>query len=482
MHTTVALGFTAFVLCFLLTPLCRNLSLRFNIVDHPDNDRKFHAAPIPRIGGVAIVLAYAGALGIVFLIAPQSAKLYIRHQHLLWALLPAAGIIFLTGLVDDLKGLKPWQKLLGQLIGAGTVVALGTRITLVSHTSALGHPLLSSPWLTVPISILWLVGCTNAVNLIDGLDGLAAGVGLFATITMLLAGVLSGNVGLVLATLPLAACLLAFLCYNFSPASIFLGDSGSLTVGFMLGCFALVWGQNSGTLLGMAAPLMALALPLCDVGLAVCRRYLRHVPIFKGDRGHIHHMVLARGFHPRTASLILYGVCAIAALLALLQGFGLRYLRSGMVTIAFVLLAWAGINYLGYIELGAARRALSYKRLFRIVRDEIYLHDLERSLSEAQTIDDCWLILSRTFSEMGFAKVELHYYEATFEYSNATLVKLGWRMSIPLGQHGSLDLIRNDGEPAPKLMVSVLERLQVAFARNEHTLRHRSLITFSGAA
>ena len=149
---------------------------------------------------------------------------------------------------------------------------------------------------------------------------------------------------------------------------------------------------------------------------------------------------------------------------------------------AFVLLAWAGINYLGYIELGAARRALSYKRLFRIVRDEIYLHDFERSLSEAQSIEECWRIVLTTFADMGFAQVEMHYYDATFEYRNNSVLKLGWRMTIPLGQHGSLNLIRNDGEPAPKLMVSVLERLQIALSRREHTLRQRQLVTLSGAA
>jgi UDP-GlcNAc:undecaprenyl-phosphate GlcNAc-1-phosphate transferase len=481
MNTIFALGATAFFLCLLLTPLCRNLSLRLDIVDHPDDERKFHAAPIPRIGGIAIVASYAGALLLVFLMAPASAKLYIRHQHLLWSLLPAAGIIFLTGLIDDLFTIKPWQKLAGQLLGAGTAIAMGTHFTLINHAAASTHPLLASPWVTIPISLIWLIGCTNAVNLIDGLDGLAAGVGLLATITMLLAGLLSGNIGLVVATVPLAACLLAFLCYNFNPASIFLGDSGSLTVGFMLGCFALVWSQRSQTLLGMTAPLMALALPLFDVGLAVCRRGLRRVPIFKGDRGHIHHMVLARGFHPRAAALILYGVCAVAAALALLQSFGFRQLH-GLATVGFILLASIGINYLGYIELGAARRALSYKRVFRIVRDEIYLHDLERALERAATLEDCWDIVASTFADMGFARIEMNLHGSFFEVGGSSSMRPGWKLTIPLGQSGSLQLLRNDGEPPPKLMVSVVERMQTVMARKAPGTNRGQLVTFSGAA
>ncbi len=300
MYAILALGFTAFLLCLIATPLCRDLFLRFNIVDRPDTERKFHLNPIPRIGGIPIVLSYAAALGLMLAFAPQGAKISIQHSRLILSLLPASGVIFLTGLVDDIIGLKPKQKLAGQFAAAALAVALGARLTIA-------HGLFSSPWISIPLSIFWLIGCSNALNLIDGLDGLASGVGLFAVGTTLLAAILHGNMGLAMATVPLFGCLLAFLRYNFSPASIFLGDCGSLTMGFMLGCFGLIWSQNSGTFLGMAAPLMALALPLVDVALSIGRRFLRSAPIFSGDRGHIHHMVLARGFKPRDTALILYG-------------------------------------------------------------------------------------------------------------------------------------------------------------------------------
>ena len=321
--------------------------------------------------------------------------------------------------------------------------------------------------MTAPVSFLWLIACTNAVNLIDGLDGLASGVGLFATVTTLLAAVFSGNAGLKLATTPLVGCLLAFLCYNFNPASIFLGDSGSLTIGFMLGCFSLIWSSHSGTLMGIAAPLMALALPLIDVGLAISRRYLRRVPIFQPDRGHIHHMVLARGFKPRETALILYGVCAVSASLALLQGFSHKYM--GIVSgVMFVVLVWAGVNYLGYAEFGALGRVLSRRLILRIVRDEIALHDLEKSVREAKVLDDCWQIVLQLGKDLHCARVELHYGN-TFLQNILVPGELHppFSMPVPIGKRGHVLFIRDMQDPSPRLLAATLERLTQALAQKE---------------
>jgi UDP-GlcNAc:undecaprenyl-phosphate GlcNAc-1-phosphate transferase len=463
MHAIVGLGITAFLLCLVATPLCRDIFQRFNIVDQPDTERKFHLKPIPRIGGIPIVLSYAGALGLMLILAPHDAKISVQHGKLLWSLLPAAGLVFLTGLVDDIIGLKPWQKLSGQAVAAVLAVALGARTSILD-----GHPLFG--WLTIPISVIWLVGCTNAVNLIDGLDGLAAGVGLFATLVTLIAALISGNLGLAMATVPLAGCLLAFLCYNFSPASIFLGDCGSLTIGFMLGCFGLIWSQRTGTLLGMAAPLMALALPLADVGLSICRRFLRSAPIFGADRGHIHHMVLALGFKPRSATLILYGVCGVAALFALLVCFS-RFEYFGFILLLFCSLVWIGINCLGYIEFRAARRALSRKMIFRALREEIYLHELNRSLVAAESIEDLWKVVCKTCHDMRFATVRMYLHDRSFvEVFNTSDSDLSWKMTLSLGREGRLVLTRASEDKPPILMISVLNHLQECMTKKEHTL------------
>ena len=463
MYAILTLGFTAFLLCLIATPVCRDFFLRFNIVDHPDTDRKFHLKAIPRIGGIPIVLSYAGALGLMLVFAPHGAKISIQHSHLLWSLLPAAAVIFLTGLLDDLIGLKPKQKLVGQFVAAALAVALGAHLTIA-------HGILSSPWISIPLSLVWLIGCSNAFNLIDGLDGLASGVGLLAVITTLLAAILHGNLGLAMATVPLCGCLLAFLRYNFSPASIFLGDCGSLTIGFMLGCFGLIWSQHSGTFVGMAAPLMALALPLVDVTLSIGRRFLRNAPIFHGDRGHIHHMVLARGFKPRDTALILYAVCGVAAFLSLLQSFATYQLR-GLTILVFCSLVFAGVNYLGYVEISAARRTLSRKMILRIVKEEIYLQELERSLATVNTPDDCWTIVRAACSDMHFSSVQMYLQgESYAEEFIPREAEPSWKMNLVIGRSSYLTLTRVAERRPPRLMTPVLDLLQDAIHEKEKIL------------
>ena len=407
MFALIALGATALVLCLILTPICRDIFLKLKLVDMPDNDRKLHSRPIPRIGGIPIALSYVGALGLMLAFAPQHAAIAVQHRELLYSLLPAAGLVFFTGLIDDLFGLKPWQKLIGQLLGATWAVSAGARIHLLD-----GQPY--SVWLTVPLSLLWLVGCTNAFNLIDGLDGLASGIGLFATLTTLLAALLQGNWGLAMATVPLLGCLLGFLRYNFNPASVFLGDSGSLSIGFVLGCFAVIWSQKSATLLGMLAPAMALALPLLDVGLSIGRRFLRNQPIFQPDRGHIHHRLLALGFEPRGAAIVLYIACGIAAILSLLQS-SLSYHLGGLIIVLFCAFAWLGIKRLGYIEFSTARRVLSSGGVLRLVQHEIYLSHFREALLKAHTQKECWTVVRNTCKDLHFAGVELTLQGENFE-------------------------------------------------------------------
>jgi UDP-GlcNAc:undecaprenyl-phosphate GlcNAc-1-phosphate transferase len=482
MYATLVLGITAFFLCLILTPLCRNLFLRLDIVDRPDVDRKFHGKPIPRVGGIPIVLSYAGGLGIMLLVAPTAATISVQHKQLLWSLLPATALVFVIGVIDDIFGLKPWQKLAGQTAAAILAVSLGARLTLVN-----GH--VASLWLAVPLSLLWLLACTNALNLIDGMDGLAAGVGLLASMATLLAALLGHNLGLAVATIPLVGCLLAFLRYNFNPASIFLGDCGSLTIGFMLGCFGLIWSRRTGTMLGLAAPLMTLALPLIDVCLSIARRYLRSAPIFKGDRGHIHHMMLARGFNTKAATLVLYGVCFIAAFLALVQAFG-DYRFHGLVIIIFCVLVYVGVNYLGYIELAAARRTLSRKMILSVVKEEVYLHELTQAVSRIDTLPQYWDVVRTVCKDMNFTTVHMQmqgvHFEEAFEDKGAAP---SWNLSLSLGSNGSLRITRTAGHEAPDYMMRALIHLQKLIEEKELGVVPKSVgkedsapISLSGAA
>jgi UDP-GlcNAc:undecaprenyl-phosphate GlcNAc-1-phosphate transferase len=423
-YSIIFLGFVSFLLALLLTPFARNLFRSRGIVDHPDDKLKNHATAVPRVGGIPVFVAYVCSLGVLML-TPLSAG-----QHILSALplairfAPALALIFLTGLLDDLIGLRPWQKFIGQIAAAGAAYWAGF------HVQAFGGHLFAV-WWSLPLTLLWLVLCSNAVNLIDGIDGLATGVGLFAAFTMLLAAFLQNNFPLAIATVPLVGCLLGFLRYNFNPATIFLGDSGSLFLGFMLGCFGIRWSQKSATILGMTAPLMALSIPLLDTSLAVVRRFLRGKPIFTGDRGHIHHRLLDRGMTPRKAALVLYGICSLSAVLSLCMMAGQSF--QGLVIILFCVAAWIGIQHLGYVELGVAGRMFINGAFRRMLSVQIHLQQYEKRLAGSQTPEDCWLAINDASHEFGFTVVRSRFGGIPFAFGQELPSSDDWEVSVPLG-------------------------------------------------
>ena len=452
MHALYLLGISAFLMCLYLTPICRDLFFFFGLVDQPDSDRKFHLRPVPRMGGIPIALSYGFALLLTWYFNPNGSRIYVQHQGVFLALLPAAAVVFTTGLLDDVFGLKPWQKLAGQLVGAILAVSLGASLSL-NHVPF---------WVSACVSVVWLIACANAINLIDGMDGLATGVGLLATLCTLVVAIRGGNVGLALATVPLAGCLLGFLRYNFSPASVFLGDCGSLTIGFVLGCFSLIWSQKDGTVLGVVAPLMALALPLIDVCLAIGRRFLRARPIFQGDRGHIHHMVLSKGFSTRSAVLLLYGVCCICASLAILASMHNRGL-GWPIFFLFCILVVVGIARLGYVEFAAARKIVSTLFLRRAVQDQIFLEELTLAMDKAENPDSWWQIVRTASSHLNFASAHMELFGCSFKEqftdhhdSTSCSIHLG------LGDGSFLLLTRTDEHLPPRAMMSILANLQNA--------------------
>ena len=431
MPALVILAISALLLTLALTPACRALCKRLGWVDHPD-PRKLHRGPIPRAGGIAILSGYAVALALVRF-SPLWDSYPVQWAPLvLRALVPAILVAFVTGLLDDIFGLKPWMKLLGQILAA----ALACNAHVVVRNIG-GHSF-SAAWWNIPLTILWLVACANAFNLIDGLDGLAVGVGLFATATALLSALLGGNVALAFVTAPLLGALLGFLPYNFSPASIFMGDCGSLTVGFLLGCFGVIWSQKSATLLGMTAPLITMAIPLLDTSLAISRRFLRGQAIFTADRGHIHHRLLARGFTPRRIAYLLYASAGLLAALSLLIG-NAKY--SGAVVVAFCAVIWLAIRYLGYEEFDLARRMIFGGFFRRVLCANLSVTQFEQSVQSAQTVDECWDALLATSRSIGVSSATLC---LPGRELTATLIDCSpsesWSFNIPLDGAGQVHL------------------------------------------
>ncbi len=425
MYSLLFLACVSFALSVALTPVCRDLFRRYGLMDVPDAGRKSHARPVPKAGGVPILAASLLSFALLVILPLKAGLLVEQSLPVVWKLLPSVGLIFLAGLVDDLRGLKPWQKLAGQLAAAGAAWAAGIQIHAVA-----GHAL--PVWLAAPATVLWLVGCANAFNLIDGVDGLAAGVGLFATITTLAAALLGNNVPLALATAPLAGSLLGFLRYNFSPASIFLGDSGSLLVGFLLGCYGVVWSQKCATILGLTAPMMALALPLLDVLLSIVRRFLRGQPIFTGDRGHIHHRLLDRGLTPRRVALLLYGVGGLAATFSLLVTV-LQNQFSGLVLVLFSAAAWLGVQNLGYAEFRTARRMLVTGAFQNMLNAQLALGKLDAELAAAAGPEECWRALEAASASLRFDHVEMALGGRRYARKLADMNGHGaWELRVPL--------------------------------------------------
>jgi UDP-GlcNAc:undecaprenyl-phosphate GlcNAc-1-phosphate transferase len=439
------LALKAFLACLILTPIFRDIFRAYNVVDKPDLGRKVHVYPIPRVGGIPIALAYAIAL---FPFSSGGSLPWNGTASLAWRLGPAAFLVFATGLIDDLFGLKPWQKLLGQLGAAGLAYWAG-----VSIISLFGYD--AQTWWSLPLTILWLLVCTNAFNLVDGLDGLAAGMALVASLTLFAAALIYHDQPLAMATFPLAGALLGFLCYNFNPATVFLGDSGALLIGFLLGCFGLVWSQKSATLLGITVPLLALSVPLLDVSLAVLRRFLRNQPIFSADRGHIHHRLLDRGLTPRNAVLVLYLLAGLAAAFALLVTlpYGGRY--RGIVILVFCALAWIGIRQLKYAEFEVARQFLFGGEMLRTLGGRLRLRRFSQELRAVRSEDDCFQAIENAARDFGFASVELRLHGRIWRQTMSDVDSPQcWSLTVPLGEKDSVTLWRSFDSEVLSMMVS----------------------------
>lgn len=312
-----------------LTPAVKILAEKLGAVDQPGG-RRIHDHPIPRLGGLAICAAFLAA-----------ALLFARLSRPVAGLLLGSLVILLMGAADDLRQLSPWRKLALQTGAAAIALSFGVRIEALSVPGAAAS-FLTLGRLSGPLTLLWLVGCTNAVNLIDGLDGLAAGVSAISSLTLFEAALLAGQPEAALLLAALVGACLGFLPFNFNPAVIFMGDVGSQFLGFVLACVSVVGTLKLQTALTFAVPLLSLALPLADTACAFLRRLLRGQSPFRADRGHFHHRLLALGFSQRQAAALLYAASALSGLAALWVADEQRNVRllCLLLALAVVLLAY----------------------------------------------------------------------------------------------------------------------------------------------
>lgn len=301
------------------TPLVRFLAFKIGAVDNP-NARRINKVPMPTAGGLAIFISFALAT-LTFL--PGMVKHLDYNGTYLQYVLPivvAGGIVIVTGLIDDIKELKPFPKLIGIVIAASIIWAW-TGFRFNDFKIPFGGPLLHFPlWLSFLLTVLWIVAITNAVNLIDGLDGLVSGVSIISLTTMGLVSYFflhDSNIFLPLTIFILVAAIVGFLPYNYHPAIIYLGDTGALFIGFMIGVLSLQGLKNS-TAVAVVTPMIILGVPITDTVVAIIRRSLSGQKIYEADRMHLHHRLLSMGLTHRGTVLVIYAISFIFSLTSLL--------------------------------------------------------------------------------------------------------------------------------------------------------------------
>jgi UDP-GlcNAc:undecaprenyl-phosphate GlcNAc-1-phosphate transferase len=399
--SVLAVFFLASLFALWLTPPVRDLALRLGLVDRPDGRRKRHPAPVPRLGGLSVYLAFVSTLLLWHFLNRGAAGQALTTGTEL-PLVAAATAVMLVGLVDDLLGVPPAAKLLVQAGAGGYLYAYGFRIELLSNP--FGEILTLGP-LSLPLTLLWFVGLSNALNLIDGLDGLAAGIGLFAVSASLMAALVNDRWEIALLSAALGGALLGFLRYNLTPASVFLGDCGSLFLGFVLAALAVRGSMKSSTAIAVFAPLLALAIPILDTTLAMVRRVGRGRGIFEADTEHIHHRMVRRGLTPRRAVFVLYGVGALFGVLSLLTVAGNAQV-VGMVVIVFSVVTWFGLQRLGDVELLDVQRRLQGEAGPSFLETAALL-EVRQRLDEAASLDDLRAGLKRAAEALDLLEVEV---------------------------------------------------------------------------
>ena len=406
MRTYLTLFFVSLILTLLLTPQARRLATALGAVDIPDNDRRVHKTPTPRMGGVAIYVAFLLTLLSVPLL--RSAVSHEFTSDLRWygAIAAPATLIFWLGVYDDLRGASAWLKVVIQILAAALLYGFGFGVSGLSlpFGGALGFPW----WLSFPLTALWVVGITNAFNLIDGIDGLAAGASAFALISILFFSVAGGNSAVSLTSAILIGAVIGFLYFNFHPASIFLGDSGSLFLGFMVAALSLAGSQKGTTTIAIAIPLVSFGLPVLDVGLAIVRRFLRGQPLLQSDRGHIHHRLLDHGLSQRQTAILLYGICGLFSLFGLLLLNPARSVSALVFCIVGVLVV-IGVQRLRYPEfeeLGSAirRRVATHRKNMAV---NVGVRHLNLDLKKVTSLERFFAVLSELAIASEFEGIRL---------------------------------------------------------------------------
>jgi UDP-GlcNAc:undecaprenyl-phosphate GlcNAc-1-phosphate transferase len=370
-------------LSFFLTRYVRDFAIARAWVSAPCSDRHLHSQPQPRLGGVAIFLAFILSCSVALFLSRYFPQFNLHFSlRTVFAILGPASLVFMLGVYDDLWPVGPYAKFTVQAVAATMLYAAGLRIVVVPLLFG-SHQF--SWFIGLPLTVLWVLAITNAFNLIDGLDGLAAGSALFSTLVVFVVALVTQSWLVALMGLALVGATLGFLRFNFSPATIFLGDCGSLFIGFVLSALALQGAVKAPTIIAVAIPVVSFGLPILETTLSILRRFISGRPVFIGDREHIHHKLLQQGLSHRQVVIVLYAVSGIFALLSLF----LLLPAGRMLALVLAVIGvgvWIGVQRLGYLEFGELRRVAQ-----RTMERQLLINNLaiRRATEELKVSKDC---------------------------------------------------------------------------------------------
>lgn len=404
MTSIIGIFILSLFLSMLITPYIIQIAKKYGVVDMP-SERKVHSEPIPRAGGTAIFLA--------FLISLFCARLYptaifeqLRSPHIAM-LASGAFLVFCLGLWDDIRRLGPGPKFIVQIAAAGLAYIGGMQINIIGifdFTINLG-------WFSLPVTIFWFLLVINAINLVDGLDGLAAGISLFVSLILLIICITTKRHLEALTLAALSGAVMGFLRYNFSPASIFMGDCGSYFLGYMLAGLSIMGSVKGSATVAILIPIIALGVPLIDVIFSPIRRFIMGQKLFSPDKNHLHHRLLKLGINQKNAVLMLYGLCIFMGILSILT---IHAKSEGVALILVVVGTMAGLiirklGYMNYFGIG------KFHNWVKDVSDEIgFSHErrsflnLQIEIHESGNIKDLWKNICKAMDKLGFDMTEMH--------------------------------------------------------------------------
>jgi len=333
MNSLYLFAIVSTVLSVIFTPIVKEIALKLQIIDMPEGDRRVHNKPMPLLGGLSIYFSFI-------------ITLLLKRGNLTRAemgLVLGATIIVIGGFLDDKFDIKPRYKLIFQIAAALILIIYGVKIVLITNPFSSLHQFTNVGVMSIPLTIIWVVGITNALNLIDGLDGLASGIGLISSLTILIIALLNNRYEAAVLAIILCGSILGFLPYNFNPASIFMGDTGAQLLGFLLASISIEGAIKSAAAFSIAVPILALGIPIYDTLFAVIRRKINGKPIMQADRGHLHHRLLDMGFSQKQAVGTMYAISAVLgsfSIIAMEINAQLSYFLLAIIMVVLVFIAW----------------------------------------------------------------------------------------------------------------------------------------------